>query len=247
MQSRTRFTLLPGILAAGVISLTPLQAVEKSETDTIRVIIDPELKTQLSAQVMTPVEKINKRMGDSFVKGEVLIHLDDDIFQGNLLKAKAALEKAETELAAKQHLYKDNNTSLFDLKEAEAAAATAKAELIVAQKNLQSSTIIAPYDGKVVDLGIEEHELPQQGKNLIELVEDKTLLAKMLVPSSHYKDLKIGKEITIDIKETGQKIKAKISRIGAVIDPSSSTIRVEAAIDNSDGKLRAGMSGEAHL
>lgn len=252
MRSKSALFLLSGVLTAGLlnaISMAPEVQVPPNAVpqETIRVILDPEHRAQLTAQVMTPVEKIFKRMGDSFNKGDVLMHLDDDIFQGNMLKAQAALEKAETEFNAKQHLYKNNNTSLFDLKESEAAVATAKAELIVAQKNLKSSTIVAPYDGKVVDIGIEEFELPKEGKELIEIVEDKILLAKMLVPASRYKELELGKEITIDITETGQKIKAKITRIGAVIDPSSATIRVEASIDNADGKLRAGMSGEAHL
>ena len=67
------------------------------------------------------------------------------------------------------------------------------------------------------------------------------------IRTSLYNHIKLGKEIKIDILETGKTITAKISRIGAVIDPSSATLRVEAEIDNRNGNLKAGMSGTAHF
>lgn len=246
MISSIRFLyLLPLIVATGLFAAG--EEVPSEGKEPIRFIIDPIYRTELTSQVNTPVQKIYKRMGDSFKEGEILIHMDDDIFQGNLLKAQAALSRAETELAAKQQLYHDNVGSKFELVEAEANLATAKAELILAKKNLESSTLLAPYDGKVVNLYIEEHELPSSGKELIELVDDNILIAKLLVPSSRYTEIEPGKTIHLNIAETGQKIDAKITRIGAVIDPSSSTIRVEAEIDNRDGKLKSGMTGEAQF
>lgn len=212
-----------------------------------QVIIDPLHRTLLSAQIQSPVEKIYKHMGDTFEKGDILIQLNDTVYQNNVKKAEAALNKAQVELDGKKQLFHDNVASLFELKEAEANVATAKADLSVAERDLNATTIKAPYDGKVVTLNIEEHELPQTGKDLIEVVYDKTLLAKLLLPSSMLKDLKVGLPFTIDVNETKQRIQAKILRIGSVLDPSSSTIKIEAEIDNKDGKLKAGMTGKVNF
>ena len=98
-----------------------------------------------------------------------------------------------------------------------------------------------------VSVFAEEYELPPPNKQLIEIIDDRTLIAKLLVKVENLQDLKIGKEITITLSSIGSDITAVITRIGAMVDSSSSTIKVEAEVDNSDGKLKAGMIGTASL
>lgn len=210
-----------------------------------QVILDPLYRTLLSAQIQSPVEKIYKRMGDSFNKGDILIQLDDTVYKSNLNEAEKSLNKAQVELDGKEQLFHDNVASLFELKDAEAKLAKAKAELSIAKRDLNATTIKAPYDGKVVSVNIEEHELPQAGKDLMEVVYDKILLAKMLLPASMLKDIHLGQPFTIYINELNKRITAKILRIGAVIDPSSSTIKIEAEINNRDELIKPGMTGKA--
>lgn len=212
-----------------------------------QVIIDPKHRTILSAEIQSPVSEIHKHMGDSFKKGDILIQLNDIVYQSNLKKAQAVLERAKVELEGKKQLFQDNVASLFELKEAEANVAIAEAELAIARRDLESTKIEAPYDGKVVTLGIEEYELPQPGTELIEIVYDKVLTAKLLVPTKLLDKLKVGQSFKIDIPEAGQTMTAKISRISSVIDPSSSTFKIEAEINNSEQKLWAGMKGSAEF
>lgn len=212
-----------------------------------QVVIEPLHRTLLSAEIQSPVVKIYKRMGDSFNKGDILIQLDDTIYKSNVNKAMAALTQAQVELDGKKQLFQDNVASLFELKEAEANLAKAKADLVIAQHDLSATTIKAPYDGKVVTLNIEEHELPQNGKDIIEIVYDKTLLGKLLIPAVMLKDVKIGQPFSIDVNEINKKITANVARIGAVIDPSSSTVKIEAEIDNHDQILKGGMTGKVNF
>lgn len=223
------------------------QAVPERRQPAFRVVLEPLHRTSLSAQVETPVTKITKRMGESFNEGDLLIQLDDSVFKAELNRANSGLVKAQTELDSKQRLFNDHVASVFEIKEAEANVAIAEAEVAKAKKNLEATKIIAPYKGKVVSLNIEEFELGQVGKVMIELVEDQKLLANLLIPSSFLPKIALGQAITITIKETGEPIIAKVTRIGAVIDPSSSTLKIEAEIDNREGKLKAGMSGTAIL
>jgi len=215
--------------------------------DALRVIMEPQHRTYLSGEVQAPVVKIYKKMGDSFSKGDVLIKLDDTIFKANLKQAQAGYERAKVEYEGKKELYNDNVASLFELKEAEANLSMAEATVIIARKNFEATSIDAPYDGKVVSLGIEEYELSTQGTQLIEIVDDSVLLAKFLIPSTMLQQVKVGTPINIRIEETGDEITGTVARIGAVIDPSSSTIRIEVEVDNKDDKYRAGMTGIARF
>lgn len=218
----------------------------------VHVILIPLHRTILSNQISTPilssqvssiVRKIFKRMGEYFEKGELLIQIDDAIYYANLGKAKAALDRAQALLKTREALYGDNIISYLDLKEAQAVAASAEAEYVLAFTQYEGAFVRAPYRGRVIAVMIEEFELPQPGQALMEIEQTDKLLAKIFFPSAFYKDLFIGKTIDIRIRETETTVKATIIRIGGAIDPSSSTIAVEAEIDNADGKLMAGMTG----
>lgn len=223
------------------------EAAPKPSDDVFHVTLDPLHRTLLYAIIQSPVVKINRRLGESFKEGDVLIQLDDTVYKSNFNKASALVEKTKTELDAKTQLYNDKVASLFEVKDAEANVASAETDLAVAQRDLKATKIKAPYDGKVVSLQIEEHELPQTGKDLIEIVYDSTLMAETLIPSTLVTSIEIGMPLKINIKELNKDVDAKISHIGSVIDPTSQTIKIEAEIDNSNGELLAGMKGTVRI
>jgi len=210
-----------------------------------QVVLDPRHKTGLYAEVNFPVEKIWKKLGDRFEKDEILIQLEDSVPQSNYDKAVAQLDQAFAKFEAISQLYKDNLSSLFELKETETEIAKSKAELTLAERNLHSTQIVAPYSGIIDTIYIEEHELPSNGKELIKVIDDEVLIARLLVPSKLLPMIRVGLPFTIHISETDEKIKARISRIGGMIDPASSTMKIEAEIENHERKFKAGMSGIA--
>lgn len=212
-------------------------------SDNFQVIIDPLNKAILSAQLSVPVKKIHKKMGDSFNKGDVLLELDNSIYIAQLKKARAILEKAQNTYQAKEELFDARIASLSELKEAYAEWASAQAEFEVSKKQLEACKIVAPYRGKVASVLLFEHELPQVGQPLVEVVGDEVLLAKMLVDAKYLPLLSVDKPIEIYVNELKQNLTARIKRIGSVIDPASSTIAVEAEIINNDSALIAGMTG----
>lgn len=220
---------------------------EAAPKKVFQAVIDPLYRTNLSAEIQSPVTKINKRLGESFQKGDLLIQLDDVVYESNFKKASAMLNKAKVELDGKKQLFNDHVASLFELKEAEANVAVAEADVATAQRDLNSTKILAPYDGRVVSLSIEENELPKIGTEIIEIVYDDTLLAKLLIPASLLKQFNIGDSFTITISQIDLPVKAKIKRIGSVIDPSSETVKIEAEIENKNHELKPGMTGIANF
>lgn len=223
--------------------VTPPPVQEKIKLHSFNVVLEPLHMTTIYAEITTPILKINRWMGESFKKDDVLMILDNRIYEGNFEKAAAAVTRYTTELASKKQLFLDDALSQFELDEAISSLAAAEADLIIAKKYLDDTLVKAPYNGRVVKVNMKEYELALQGKELITLVDDDWLFAKFLAPSSLINCVVIDMPLEIRIKETGNKINAKISRIAPVIDPSSATFVVEAKIDNKDKKLWAGMSG----
>lgn len=217
-----------------------------------QVVLEPYQNTSFSTEVNTKVIKINKKMGETFKKGEVLMLLDTVILEALLQKALAAQEKAKTIYESTQTLFDQNSASRDELVEAKSALSIANAEAIIAQKNLDNAKIIAPYDGRVAYVNVEEEEYPNRQYNykdkpMMEVVNDRTLLAKVLIPSTLLNKVSRGQKLSLKIKETGETTVATIKRISSLIDPASSTVLIEGEIDNPDGRLMGGMTGIATL
>ncbi|MFT4552297.1 MAG: membrane fusion protein (multidrug efflux system) [Chlamydiales bacterium] len=212
-----------------------------------RIVLDPRQRTTLSAEVNSKIKEISREMGDAFNSGDILVRLEDKIFRAIHKKTKFLLQRAQEQLTAKRELFDDNVASLFELKNAQAELAVAEADLETAMKELESCTITAPYSGHIDNILINQHETIQVGQPIVKIVNDKTLLGKLLVPSYFFDKVKLGQALTIRLKENDQDISAVITHIGAVIDPSSSMFKIFAEIDNRDGNLRAGMTGTTSL
>lgn len=213
--------------------------------DAYAVIFRAYDRATLSAQVTTTIKKIYYRMGQAFHKNDLLILLDDTVFQGLVYKAKGSLNKANAELKSKNQLFQEDIASVFELKTAEANVAIATSDLISAEHALNACHILAPYNGKIVQLFVDEAELIQEGKPLIEIVNDDQVIGQILLPANVFilKNLTLGKSLKIAVKETEKSVVGKILRISPIIDPASSLIKIDILIDNKDGELRPGMIG----
>ena len=221
---------------------SPMEPLPPAEE--LRVVFTPLYRAVLSTEVVvSSVEHIAKRMGDIFTKGDLLIKLDDTVFKGLLIKAKGMYVKAEIALSAKKELFADDIASRFDIAIAESDLASAESEMISAQHAIDQCTILAPYDGQVTNVFVEEYELVQQGKPLMEIINDTSILGKMLIPSYYFNKIFNGQKLTIMVRDANTVVEGKILRIDSAIDPASGMFRVDVEINNQDRKLRAGMIG----
>lgn len=228
-------------------SLPSASSHAKEDIEPLQVTFEPVQRAILASQISSTVTKITKYLGEEFKTNDLLIQLDDTFYKANVEKGQAAFIRAKAALHAKQKLYKDSIASFFDVKDAEAALAQANAELALAQKQLDSCSVLAPFNGRVASLLIAEAELPQQGQPLIEVVGNEALLGKMLIDAMMWDKVAIDQTLNIKVVETGKTVQAKIIRIGPMIDLASSTIKVEALVERPDYDLFAGMTGTTTL
>ncbi|MFQ5729701.1 MAG: efflux RND transporter periplasmic adaptor subunit [Waddliaceae bacterium] len=238
--------LLPfiNIVILGFIGSLPANSndISEPETMTFPVILEPLERTEIYPEVNARIEVIKVKMGDSFKEEELLLRMENKVYYAQVEKTKKAIEKATEDLSVKKNLYEDGLISYLELLESEANFAEAEADYEIAHKNLTSTIIIAPYDGKVATVYARLHEIPPKEKPMIEILNDRTLLARFIIPATYLTKLKKGNPVFIYIKDLDQILPATIARVGAEINPVSYTINVEAEVDNSQGKLASGMA-----
>lgn len=253
-----KITLLS--IAVFVLSLGGLiSSAADPETDAtaVKIVLFPFREAILSSMVETAVRSHKFKEGERFNSGDMLLDLNDDSFKERLIKAKSACIEskagvafAEKNLVRTKDLHKRGLQGLQDVErcELELDIANSKqmfqdANLKLAELDLSSCHIPAPFSGRLVKKLLQEHEFVKVGQSLIQIIDDNQLLAVMHLPSSERNQVKIGESQKVQIDETGTTHTGVVYEIGGEIDYGSRTFEIKLLIDNRDGALSAGMSG----
>ena len=125
----------------------------------------------------------------------------------------------------------------------ESALRKTEAELSIAKLNVERCNIVAPYDGKVMNVYTNDFTSIEQRQTLMDIVGDGLLEAEIVAPSNWLKWLKKDYPVKIIIDETGEILDAKIISLGAAVDAASQTIELKAQFNNKYESLIPGMSG----
>ncbi len=230
--------LLPLAMVAGGVRA------EDAETP-VRGVVRALDQATISTDLQAPVLRIGFRDGERFRKGDLLIEF-------NCARQRAELAAVEAQRKEMQ-LNVDNNLALqraqavgrHDLEISRARLAKAGAESDAHRARLEQCQIIAPFNGRVSDLGINAHETPQQGKPFISIVAEGAHEIDLVFPSDWLRWIKPGMTFSFSVDETRTTHAAHVVRLGAVVDAISQTMRAVAILDEPNDGILPGMSGSA--
>ena len=185
--------------------------------------------------------------GQRFEKGAALVEIDCDKYRAELAGALAEHEAKDKTFRNNRELTKLNAVSTLELEISEAEAKKAAASIRLAEINVRSCHIAAPFSGRVVAVMVNEHENVFPNDKLISLLDDTSLEIELVLPSSTLSWLKRKSTFTFTVDETRREYVAKVKGIGANVDPASQTIKVIGAFGAIPADVLAGMSGTAQF
>ena len=215
----------------------------KSETKEARALVVATEKVAISSEIAARVEKINFLMGEAFDKGDVLITFDCKLYKAQLEVIKADHKSAKIQLKNDKELLDMRSIGELQYQLSESALKKAEAELSIAKLNVERCNIVAPYDGKVMDVYTNVFTSIEQRQPLMDIVGDGLLEASVVIPSKWLKWLKKGHPVKIIIDETGEVLDATVISLGAAVDAASQTIELKAQFNEKYESLIPGMSG----
>jgi len=251
--------------------------------------IEPKTQVKISADIMGKVTRLAVKEGDTVRKGQLLLQLDETQRRADFQQAKAALASAEARkreadalLRVADASYKrqralyeqkllsqaewDNATNLYE--SAATAAGTAAEEvtrtqsvLTAAKDNLEKTRIVAPFDGVVSALYIEQGEIVimgtmnNAGTQILTVSDLSRMLVKADVDETDVVDIGVGQKakITVDalpdttfigtVLEIGNT--AKRSATGMV--EGQTNFEVKVVFDQSVPAVRPGMTADVDI
>jgi membrane fusion protein, multidrug efflux system len=205
----------------------------------VRAVQEATLASELSARIV----QLPVRDGDAFRRGDLLIDFDCE-------RPKAEWKTAEAERIGMAAAYENSRrlaeyraAGAHDVQMARAALDKAAAAVDVIAVRLKQCRIFAPFDGRVADLPIREHEMPQAGQPLMRIVSDAHLEVDMIVPAKWLRWLKPGESFRFSSEDSGQHIEGEVVRVSGAIDPISQTIRAVGKLMAVPGTILPGQGG----
>ena len=200
-----------------------------------------------SVTVMAPasgtLDAFAVRPGEVVERGAVIGRLDDDAEQIAYERAMVAQQDAETVLARTQELARVNSATTVQINAAQLAATNADLSTRAAKLELDRRTITAPIGGAV---GLFQVSAGNQvsAQSVVTTIEDTSeIVIGFWVPERYAPLIEPGMPVTAAaVALPGTAIAGQVSAVDNRIDPASRTLKVEARVDNADGRLRPGMS-----
>ncbi len=257
----------PDSPAAGDTSIVPIEtsvAVARDVPTIVRAtgtfIADEssDVTSQAAGQVLdTPVN-----IGDTVNDKQVLVRLDDRDARLKLQQAEAGLEqanaqreRARAEVARNDELVQSGylSRSAYEqltttLSVATAGVSQATAQLNIARKALDDTTIRAPFPGHITKRPVARGEYVNVGATVVTLVRIRPIKLQLQVPESAATALQPGMTVSASVPAyPGRAFAGTLSALNVAIDPASRAMAIEARFPNQDSSLTPGMFATAEV
>lgn len=203
-------------------------------TGTIRAVN----QSSIQAQVTATAASVNAQVGQSVIKGQVLVRLNNQDnaarlaqSQANLASAQAQANQAKLMMQRKQRLLDQGFISKVDFEQSKVDyqaqlenVNAQQANVDIAQKADLDGTITSPISGVITKRQVEPGQTVAAGATLFEIIDPSHLEIQAQLPSDQQSALKIGQKIEYTIQGNPDKLTAVLTRISPIADPASRQI-----------------------
>jgi RND family efflux transporter MFP subunit len=219
-------TLSPSLQASGPVITGSLQ---------------PERRADLRAEVGALVQQVLKENGEAVRAGDLLVRLDDTAIRDSLTSAEEAVraaaqgyDQAERQVQRLKTLQAQGMISMQALEDAEVRRNNAQSDLVAARtrvvaarQQLHRTEVRAPFDGVLSERKVSAGDTAQVGKELVKVIDLRSLRFEGLVSADRMHELKIGQPVSFRVNgHPGQVFAGKVRRIDAAANATTRQVEV---------------------
>ncbi len=195
------------------------------------------------------IQQILVKEGQQVKKGQLLSTLDLREIEARVHQARAQFQKTKKDWQRLKHLYQDSVVTLDQLEKAKTAFELARAELQVAEFNLNHSKILAPAAGMILKILKKEQELIGPGQPVLLLGNtDDGWQVRCGLTDQQVSLVAPGDSaiVTVDVL-SDQLFTGYISEIAGIADPQSATFETTIQLRQSHPAFRSGFAAKMEI
>lgn len=209
--------------------------------------LQPERRADLRAEVGAVVLQVLKENGETVKTGELLVRLDDAAIRDSLVSAQEAVrassqsfEQAERQLQRLKTLQGQGMTSMQAMEDSEVRRNNAQSDLVAArarlataQQQLRRTEVRAPFDGVVSDRKVSAGDTAQIGKELVKVLDPRSLRFEGLVSADRMHELRAGQPVSFRVNGfPDQVFNGTLRRIDAAANATTRQVEVVVGFDD---------------
>lgn len=210
-----------------------------------RGIVKAVQQAAISSDLVLPVARVGAREGQPFKTGDLLIEFDCERQRHELAALAAIQREARIGLETNEMLARRGASNRHDVEVAKARLDKAAAEWAAMERRLRGCRIVAPFDGTVVELSVNPHEIAPGNRPVITIVDSSALEIEIIMASRDLSAFGVGTELEFHVDENASAHRVEIVRIAGAVDPVSQMAKVYAVFKRLDPRVLPGMSGTA--
>jgi RND family efflux transporter MFP subunit len=209
--------------------------------------VQPERRADLRAEVAAVVLQMLKENGEAVRAGDLLVRLDETAIRDALASADEAVraasqtfEQSERQVQRLKTLQQQGMSSTQALEDAELRRNNAQSDLVAAKsrvvsarQQMQRTSVRAPFDGVVSERKASAGDTVQIGKELLKVVDPRSMRFEGLVSADRMSELKTGQTVSFRVNGYAQgDFSGKLRRIDAAAN--ATTRQVAVVVDFTD-------------
>lgn len=205
-------------------------------------------KVVMNAEVDGLVKAIHFQGGEAVNAGDVLVEVEDAVFQAATKEAEAVYINAKAEFERQKALAAKNIGAGKMLDKAQADFLAAEARMEKAKLDLKHTKVVAPFEGYVSLNNLSQGMLLDRKTELLTIVDLDPIKLDFRLPASYLKSISVGQSLKVHIDGYGKQVfDSKIESIDATVDPTAHSVVVRAVIANPKGRLKPGLFGRVSI
>jgi multidrug efflux system membrane fusion protein len=207
---------------------------------------EPNRRVELRAETDGSVVAIGAERGARVSAGQPIVELDMRDRESQLAEADALIEQMRLQYEGAERLRGESFVSDAQIAEARARLVSAEAAKERILDDIAYTTVDAPFDAVLQDRTVEIGDYVQAGDTVAELVDIDPMIVVGDVNEREVYNLGIGSPGLARLAN-GTLVQGTVRYLAPVADETTRTFRIELAVPNADGNLRAGVTAELRL
>ncbi len=210
-------------------------------------------ESKVLAQVEGHVQRIRVSENQPVSAGMLIIALDTVDLALNVAEARA--DRAAAEAQYREYTLFDDQIDDPEIRAerdrvARARSGLDKAEVVLSRRELElaRSRVVAPFGGRIADIGVTEGHRVNVGDELMTVVDIDPIKVEVQVLEGEIGFLAEGRTAQVTFAAyPGEAFVGRIASINPMVERESRTARVTVTVSNPDGKILPGMYARVSL
>ena len=205
------------------------------------VLVYPEMAGSL--------ESVLVKEGQRVTKGDVLAIIDDGGMAQQVAQLEATTELARTTFERQKRLWDQKIGSEIQFLQSKTNYQAQKNSLAQLKKQLEKSSITAPFNGIIDDVIKDQGTVvaPGPGSEVFRIINLQNMYLEADIPESYIASIKKGKDVEVDFPIIGKMVKTTIRQTGNFINPANRTFKAEISVPNKDKSIKPNLTAKLKI